>query len=233
MSARKFIININICLLSLFSNSICANIDSNLLDFKNLELSTQKKLIDSRSQEEMKEEKNLKTEEAIYFHPGILILKNDKWNGGDYLYNLPNQMGVYVSVLEPEATTSLMDQKTILTKVIDQFIRGGIKPSNSIIKDNSPPLPFFQLQIMAYPSGTGYAVCCKGALFEEVQLKRINLDINATYQAITWQRESLFIASKSTFNSQLEKNITETVQSFIERFQFYYDLKSKSETNGE
>lgn len=177
------------------------------------------------------EKKMVKTD-ATYFHPGILILKDGKWDGGDYLYNLSDQLGVYVNILQPEGDSSGLDQNVILKGIVDQFIKSGIKYGN-VIKEGNPPLPFFQIQILVYPFGSGYAACCKGALFEEVGLKRVNFEPGNVFQAITWQRESLIVTSSSTFYSQLDKSISETVNAFIERFQIYRELKSSSESYNE
>jgi hypothetical protein len=177
-------------------------------------------------------QEKLVKEDATYFHPGLLILRGDRWDGGDYLYNLTDQIGVYLSILEPEEKSANLDQKTILQNIFNQFNRSGIKPG-IVVKEGSPPLPFFHIQVLVYPVGTRYAASCKGTLFEEVSLKRVELDPSTVFQAITWQRESLIVISSDNFESQLNKSISETVSAFIERFQFYRELKSTSRSYNE
>lgn len=162
----------------------------------------------------------------VYFHPGVLIFKNGTWNGGDYLFNLSNQIGVYVNIIQPENSEINVDENAIRKKVENAFSQGGITPT-IIVSEGEPPVPFFQMQILVYPAGNVVAASTKGALYEAVTLKRAILEQGTSFQAITWQRESLIVSSPQDFEVNLLKNVDETVNSFVERYQFYRQFQPK------
>lgn len=159
-----------------------------------------------------------------YFHPGILILKDGNWNGGDYLFNLSNQIGVNISILKPENSEIRLNEDAILKKIEGTFKSGGISP-NTLMEEGQPPVPFFYVQILIYPAGNVIAAATKGALYESVTLKRANLEGNTAFQAVTWERESLIVSPPENFEEQLLSNVMETVDAFVDRFQFYQQFK--------
>lgn len=162
---------------------------------------------------------------ANYFHPGVLIFKDNAWMGGDYLYNLTNHIAIYISILAPANNTLNITESVLKRRVEELFVQGGIDPV-TLVEEGKPALPFFHIQILLYPFGQGYAASCKAALYESVGLKRPNLELGTAFQAITWERESLIVAPAGSIVDQLETSVMETTHAFIERVQYYKQLKT-------
>ena len=155
--------------------------------------------------------------QASYLHPGILIFKNGNWEGSDHLLNLPNNIGVYVNINKPDDLLSNISTAKIKEVVTKLFTDVAIVP-NSVVLANQPPLPAFELQILVYPVGKGFAAGLEGRLFEAVTLPRLNtLGADLSFQAITWERKSLIVGPVDTINEQLVKSASEITAAFIER----------------
>jgi hypothetical protein len=167
------------------------------------------------------------TQQAEYLHPGILVFLNGKWEGSDHLLNLSHNIGVYVTVVKPEAETLDITQEKLQKKVEGLFTQGGIKPV-IVTTQGQPPLPAFEIEIFVYPIEKGYAACCSGRLFESVTLDRFKMDPGMAFQAITWEKQALIVGPKSTFSDQLNQIVESIASSFIERYQAYEKLKSGS-----
>jgi hypothetical protein len=152
-----------------------------------------------------------------YFHPGALIRLDGHWEGGDHLFNLPNNIGVFVEIIRPSEDKLKINESEIQKIVENIFLSTGVTPTTLSTLDQ-PPLPFFQIQILLYPISRGYAASCNGRLFESVNLRRINFDPGMAFQAITWEKQSLIVAPTETMTSQLEAEVSNIGQAFISRF---------------
>lgn len=162
-----------------------------------------------------------------YMLPGITAFKKGQWVGSDNLYNITNNIGVSVEIIKPLGRPIPIDSNTIRNRIAGMFDRAGIIPIAEG-KGVKAPLPFFHILIMIYPVEKGYVASINGRLFEPVALARINLDKNITWQAITWEKQDLIIASADLLNEQLFKSIDEITNNFIERFKFFENIKSQS-----
>jgi hypothetical protein len=156
----------------------------------------------------------------MYFHPGALIFRDGRWDGGDHLFNLPINIGVFVEIIRPQEDNLTLTEGQIQRIVETIFSSGGIV-TQTLITPQQPPLPFFQIQILLYPINKGYVTCCDGRLFESVALKRIIFDPAMAFQAITWEKQTLLVAPTEAIIPQIEKSVAEIAQAFLERFQSY------------
>lgn len=158
----------------------------------------------------------------VYFHPGMLLSPRGGgiWEGGDHLLNLSNTIGVFVEIIKPQDDKLNITENQIQKIVDGIFNQGGITPETRAAPDR-PPLPFFHIQILCYPVSRGYVVCCSGRLFESVDIRRVVLDPDMAFQAITWEKQTLFVAPTEGVIQEIEKNVVNIAQSFVERFQSY------------
>jgi hypothetical protein len=163
---------------------------------------------------------------AEYLHPGILVYLNGKWEGSDHLLNLPNNIGVYVTIVKPEGDTLDISQLQLQKEVEAIFEQANIRPL-TLAYEGRPPLPAFEIEIFLYPIEKGYAASCEGRLFESVSLDRFKMDPNMAFQAITWEKQALIVGPKTGFAAQLTKTIQEIAGAFIERFQAYERMKKE------
>ncbi len=166
----------------------------------------------------------LVAEVASYLHPGVLFFQNGAWEGGDHLLNLTNNIGVYVTIVKPEGDPFPLTEEQLKKIVDDQFKAVKINPVTLAVQ-GEPPLPAFQIQILAYPIEKGYVVACEGRLFESVTLKRVILDAGLAFQAITWEKKSLQVGPTDKIGEQIIGCVGDIAQSFAERFDAYEKRK--------
>lgn len=153
-----------------------------------------------------------------YFHPGILVFKDGTWQGSDYLLNLSQNIGVYISILKPQNETLEITEEQIKKSVEEVFAKANIKPF-TLAYEHQAPFPAFEVEILVYPIEKGYTACCNGRLFESVTLPRITLDEGMVFEAITWEKRSLIVGPQAKFAEQLLANVKEIAEAFTERFQ--------------
>lgn len=161
-----------------------------------------------------------------YFHPGILVYRNNKWEGNDHLLNLSRNIGVYVSLIKPEEETIDIDEDTLKREVDQIFEKANIQPTTLAYEDQ-PPLPAFSIEILMFPVDNGYVACCDGRLFESVKVARFILDDKMAFEAITWEKRSLIVGPKTKFKEQLVATVQEIAQAFVDRFQAYEKLNKE------
>jgi hypothetical protein len=162
--------------------------------------------------------------QAIYFHPGIVVYKDGKWEGNDYLFNLTKEIGVAVEINKPENLQISLSQQRLKVLVEDVLRKEGINPTARNDEDE-PGLPFLHIQILIYPIEQGYAVVYQQRLFEAISIKRVNFDRGATLQAITWEKQKLMIVPADQLVSVVEKNAADMTNSFVQLFLVYEGMK--------
>jgi hypothetical protein len=163
---------------------------------------------------------------AEYLHPGILVYLNGRWEGSDHLLNLPNSIGVYVTIVKPEEEALNITAEQLQKEVEMIFGQANLKPL-TLAAQGRPPLPAFEIEIFLYPIEKGYAACCDGRLFESVTLDRFKMDPNMAFQAITWEKQTLIVGPKATFAEQLLQNVQGIAVAFIDRYLTYERLKGQ------
>jgi hypothetical protein len=163
---------------------------------------------------------------AEYLHPGIVVFLNGKWEGSDHLLNIPNNIGVYVTIVKPEKENLAITEQQLQKEVEAIFGQVNIKPL-TLGSVGRAPLPAFEIEVFIYPIEKGYAACCNGRLFESVTLERFKMDSNMAFQAITWEKQSLIVGPSATFAEQLTRNVQEITAAFAERFQAYERIKNQ------
>ena len=164
---------------------------------------------------------------ASYFHPGILVWRDNGWVGGDHMLNLTNNIGVYVTVIKAEKETFQVDEAALRQMIESLFKEANISPKIYGPVDQ-PPLPFFQVEIMIYPVEQGYVASCTGRLFEAVSLARFLPDPKMTFQAITWEKDNLIVAPTDKINTLIHQTIADIVKVFTERYT-YFSLRKREE----
>lgn len=83
-----------------------------------------------------------------------------------------------------------------------------------------PPLPVFMIVIIAEPINKGYAIYCAANLFEEVDMKRAQLE-EGTWQAITWERQHLIITPTEELPYHLGRCVDDLAYSFVKLYRYF------------
>lgn len=162
--------------------------------------------------------------QAIYLHPGIVVYKDGKWEGTDYLFNLTKEIGVAVEINKPEDLQIGLSEQRLKSLIEDVLRKGGIIPIARNDEDE-PGLPFLHIQLLIYPIEQGYAVVYQERLFEAISIKRVNFDRGAALQAITWEKQKLMIMPANELVGLVEKSVAEMTNSFIQLFAIYEGMK--------
>lgn len=159
-----------------------------------------------------------------YTFPGITAQKDGKWVGSDHMLNLPDSILVDADLNKPDSIKLDISADKIREIVSKLFKDAGIDP-NGKSDEGKPPLPFFQVVVIIYNIPEGYAFSVDGRLFEEVHITRAKLTDGVFMQAITWNTDSIHVASTQRLSEELTKSVEDVTKSFIERYKFFKDLK--------
>jgi hypothetical protein len=167
--------------------------------------------------------KSFSLEEHFFPHPGVVFLQGGKYAGDDHLYNLTNNIGVYIEIEKSKDVKIDIDKKKIKELIGFIFKKTILIPN---VKDEKPPFPYFHLLIMVAPIGDkGYAFYCSGRLFESIKLDRIDMDKNMQFQAITWEKQILLVVPADKLKDELYTAVREITTNFVERYRHFEDIK--------
>ena len=156
-------------------------------------------------------------------HPGVVFQKSGQWLGDEHLYNLSNNLEVFVEV---EKTTGL--DVSIDKEKIKNIISLAFKKTLTTNYKDNPPLPFFDVTVLIAPIDKGFAVYCSGRLFEEVKLERVEFRKNEHFQAITWEKQSLLVIPKDKLMEEILVAVKDIADAFVERYRYFEEIKLKS-----
>lgn len=165
-------------------------------------------------------------ESTIYMHPGMITYRDNKWIGGDHLFNVSKNIPVAVELLLPADLTVTITDESIRDQITEIFKKVDIT-TNFEFTAEKPPLPFFHFLVMVHPIEKGYVACCDGRLFEDVHLNRVILDPLTAIQGITWEKQSLIVFPEKLFEEQIKAAVEDIATTFSTRYEAYEKLKNK------
>lgn len=148
----------------------------------------------------------------LFYYPGVLSPKEGNWVGSDNFVNLSKGIPVQVNFIKSEGAEISFTQEKFQTLITQIFDRGNISSSSNA----NPPLPFFNLLVLIFPTEDGLAASCEGRLFEKVSLDRVHFK-DEVFQAITWVQSNLVVGSTEEFEGLLTTTIEGIANSFIKR----------------
>lgn len=160
---------------------------------------------------------------AVYFHPGVVANLNGLWQGGDQLLNLPKEVSLSISILKPNELSVNLSEEILHTEAQELFSKNGLS-TKALTSPNTPPLPFFHVEVWVYPIERGFVTFCQARLFESVTLSRFHLEANTAFQAITWEKQLLQIVPSSQLTTSLSSSLNELITSYIDRY-FIFNKK--------
>jgi len=163
-----------------------------------------------------------------FTRPGIIGLIGGAWVGTDHLYGLTHNVGLIGEIIKPNTLTLTITEQSLEKRVEDIFSKGGIVPEFKPTAGD--PLPLFHIIVMFIQIPDGVGAYCAGRLFESVKLDRVNLNNKVYFQAITWEDQSLVIASAEQIQEKVDSAVDEIATNFLNRYRFYLNLKVQNET---
>lgn len=167
--------------------------------------------------------------DPTYPYPGLLSMMYGKWFGSEYLYDLPQNIGVVIEVIKPGNNPIDVDTQNLRLEVSKLFYQANIHPESLAIGED-PPLPFFHILILVYPDEEKTIAAISGRLMEKVVLARLNFNTPGTSQAITWEKMDLIITSHVQFHDQLQEAVVTIAKTFLDKVHYFSEEKYKLET---
>ena len=168
----------------------------------------------------------------VYTHPGIVVSQGGKWIGSDHLLNLTKKIDVVVEILKPEGTRLPFSEESLEKKVEAVFKKKDFDTTASTLSA-MPNIPFFNILLVVYPIEKGFVALIDGRLMESIDPKRVKLDKDTDFQAITWEKKTLIVAPTDEFEAVVEKTMEEILKTFFERYEFFEKMKIKMEVKDE
>lgn len=170
------------------------------------------------------------SEEPVYTYPGLLAKIGNRWVGSDYLYDLHRNIGVVIEVVQSEGKEIPID-KAVLKEIVSEIFSGADLMPEAMASATTPPLPFFHILIFALPTDSGNVAFISGRLFEDALLARYGLDPLGTWQAISWEKQELLVASAFQFDEKLKSTVADIAKTFVERVEMYAKIKEESQSD--
>jgi len=162
----------------------------------------------------------------VFTSPGVAILQNNQWVGSDHLYNLSNQLGLLIEISQPDSKQYRIDEIALKKNVENVLGKVGIQSRVPFLNSDFTPLPFLQFIVVVNSQATGLNVAyCGCRLFESVRLDRVHLDPNMTWQAITWESQTLSLTPPEQLQETVNKDLADLAVKFSERYSYYKLLK--------
>lgn len=163
----------------------------------------------------------------VYTHPGIVINQGGRFVGSDHLLNLSKHIDIASEILKPSDAEIPLTTQMIDDYIHDKFIKKGLESANG----SASSIPFFNLLLVIYPVDQGFVALVDGRLIESVDPKRVKLDRETQFQAITWEKKVLLVTPKEDFKTSIFKTIDDILNTFFERYDYFERLKEKMEVN--
>ena len=152
----------------------------------------------------------------IFMEPGVLFIKNDQYQGSDYLGRLPTSFPIVAEIIKSEKETFNLTEGEVIN-----FIRKQFAGKNLVLNEtrNQPETPFLRVIVLLQSiDDRGYAAAIRLSLFETVKIERAVLQEGMTFQAITWEREGLVVTPKDAAKDSIGKGLESLATDFVARY---------------
>lgn len=152
--------------------------------------------------------------------PGIVGLREGKWDGTDYLGHLSKNITVDIEVLKGDNTPVNVDISSLQTAINMLLKNEGLTPKAEVAE--GPPLPFLHVLVIIYPVDKDkYVIFTTTRLFEEIQVVRKDFKPAGYWQGITWENQDISLANAEQVPAQVKSSIEALVKAFLERYKLY------------
>lgn len=153
--------------------------------------------------------------------PGVVGLKEGKWEGTDYLGHVANAMSVSVEIIKGENYEGPVIDETAINSLVLDLLKNSSISTLADVKEG-PPLPFLHLLLLIYPVDTDKILIYGSVrLFESVQVMRKNFAPAGYWQAITWESQDMTLAAKSQLMDETKTLAESLVKGFLNRYKLY------------
>lgn len=152
--------------------------------------------------------------------PGVVGLRDGKWEGTDYLGHLSNKITVDVEILKGDKTPVSVDISSLQAAVKTLLKDEGFTPHAEVTE--GPPLPFLHILAIIYPVDKDkYVVFTTCRLFEQIQVVRKDFKPAGYWQGITWENQDISLSTFDQLPAQVKSSIEALLKAFIERYRLY------------
>ncbi|MBA3815818.1 MAG: hypothetical protein H0X29_04725 [Parachlamydiaceae bacterium] len=152
--------------------------------------------------------------------PGVVGLRDGKWEGTDYLGHVSKNITLDVEVLKNDNTPVNVDISTLKGALTALLKNEGIIPHAEL--SEGPPLPFLHVLVIIYPVDKDkFVVFTTTRLFEEIQVVRKEFKPAGFWQGITWENQDISLATSEQLVAQVTSSTETLLKAFLERYKLY------------
>ena len=172
----------------------------------------------------------------VYYNPGWVTNTLDErgiWIGNGDLDGILKNLRVVAQVVYPQGArleVSAGDIRSRVVGIMDQLEEGLFIMDKGYANDENI-LPFLHVSLVILPAGDVYAITCTTRLLEDVDLKRDSWAKDFTWQAITWEKEKLFVSREEQIGFDIQNALTIMLEDFVD--QYLSDKKTREEITDE
>jgi hypothetical protein len=149
-----------------------------------------------------------------YISPGVTTYQQKRWVGSDHLLKLQTPIRVAVKVSAQEDVPVVADQEIVQT-VLETLQGEEIAVTTDFGEGTFKP--FLHFLILALKVSEVVTFSIDERLFEDVQSDRARLGEEMTFQAVTWNYQSLHIAPEADYKRDLLLAVKEAASTFATR----------------
>jgi len=157
----------------------------------------------------------------VRYSPGLATINGDTWALNDLFYNMSPNIGVRVDIIKPLEGWAPISGMRLENRIRDIFGEANIIP-DALVYPCTPPLPMFDVVIMAYPCGRRCVGVVTAQLFESAKPTRIDVDINGVWQVITWERQAIIATSCEDFEHEIGEVVDRMTREFTKVYIYYH-----------
>lgn len=169
-----------------------------------------------------------------YLFPGVVTAKESGWVGSENFFNFPKDLAFEVSI-NTDSKEAIPLDKEFLKGKLKEILNQAYYGTEALQTEGKPPLPLLHLRVLLVPlkiptllgkkPKEGFIASCSLRLFEEVTLPRVILEKELTFQAITYESETLVISSKEEISKEIQESGEKMVKTFIDKVTKFNEKK--------
>lgn len=163
-------------------------------------------------------------EPDCYCKPGVITLAGNAWMGLDNLAGIPDSIRVFTEIVSDPQVRLWLPIEEAQAELVFELKTVGIKVAPPVIKPQDLYRPLLHLLIFVMPTSDGHAVHLSLRYLERSNggVRESQSD-GETWQVLTWERQTSFIACTGDLLGAIKYN----VKGYADEFTRHYALEKR------
>lgn len=159
-----------------------------------------------------------------YTRPGVVEPRKYVWRGEDNLFDVGDELNVVAEVITPKNSHITYD-KYEAEGVVERELKAiGIR-TDGVVYDGDKKKPFVHIQLLMHQMGNDVAVYASLRLFEPVCIDRCSIKCEQSWQVVTWEKQTLFVAPRNSLRSAVNSKVQMLADIFTRRWKHFDSLR--------